>query len=179
MVAEGFGYFAGEGRLACSRWLLCVESDVGGVKGARLVRDIRRGSDAVYGRRKLVRIGRHVGRVSWKKFWVLGRALAEWSSMLKDKLVLVRMHNATAVAYANYGAWWSLRFTVPARSVEFRELSILRTSVALPIRGVDNGVADALSRSILRTGTCDADPERQIREKFQSMIVNKCGRMKT
>ena len=48
------------------------------------------------------------------------------------------------------------------------------TVVALHVSGVENTVADASSRFVLRTENRDPCPGRQLREKFRNMVVNKC-----
>ena len=42
--------------------------------------------------------------INWKELCVLKEALRNWRYRPKRKLVLVRMGNATATAYANHGA---------------------------------------------------------------------------
>ena len=42
--------------------------------------------------------------INWKELWVLGKAPCRREDRVRGKLILVRMGNATAVAYANHGA---------------------------------------------------------------------------
>ena len=42
--------------------------------------------------------------IIWRELWVLREALVTWAELLAGKLVLARMQNGAAAAYANYGA---------------------------------------------------------------------------
>ena len=42
--------------------------------------------------------------INWKELWALKTALESWGEYIAGTLVLARMDNSTAVAYANYGA---------------------------------------------------------------------------
>ena len=66
--------------------------------------------------------------------------------LLAGKLVLARMDNCAAVAYADYGAGRVSTLTALARKIKGREVAMGCTVAALRIAGRDYSVADALSR---------------------------------
>ena len=93
--------------------------------------------------------------INWKELWVLNRALETWCQQVAQKLVLVRMDNAAAASYANYGAGRVSTLTELARRIKDREVVLGRTVVALHIAGSDNSLADALSRFSIKVRGLD------------------------
>ena len=87
------------------------------------------------------------------------------------------MGGAAAVSYAHYGACRAAALTKLIRGIEDWELPIPRTLVAPLIRGARNGVADALSRFILRARGRDPYPDRQPRGGRRKMVKEERGRM--
>ena len=64
------------------------------------------------------------GGTNRNELWILVRVLTRWSDVRKDKLVLVRIDNAAAAAYANYGAGGSPQLAASKKGIKARELSI-------------------------------------------------------
>ena len=107
--------------------------------------------------------------------WVLKTALESWGDLPSGKLVLVRMDDSTAVAYANYGAGRVAHLALLARS--FKELEAPRgcAVVARHIPGWRNAVADALSRFTVRARGLGPFPHRELRPRYRQEVVECCG----
>ena len=95
--------------------------------------------------------------------------------MLAGKLVLARMDNSAAAAYANYGAGRVSQLTVLARKIKEREVAMGCTLAALLIAGRDNSAADALSRFSIRVRGLGPYPERELRWRFRKEVKRLCG----
>ena len=113
--------------------------------------------------------------INWKELWVLHRVLESRGTMLAGKLVLARMDNCAAAAYANYGAGRVSTLTALARKIKEREVAMGCTVVALHIAGTDNAVSDALSRFSIRVRGPDPYPERELRWRFRHEVERRCG----
>ena len=88
--------------------------------------------------------------INWKESWALHRVLETRGTMLAGKLVLARMDNCIAAAYANYGAGRVSQLTALARKIEARDVALGCAAAALHVAGEDNSFADALSRFSIR-----------------------------
>ena len=97
--------------------------------------------------------------------------------MVQAKLVLVRIDDATAVAYANHGADRSPDPTRLARAIKGREIALGCTAVAPHIAGRDNAVADSLSRFSPRAIGGDPYPDRDLRTCFRAQVEARCWRL--
>ena len=115
--------------------------------------------------------------INWKKMWVLKEALGNWREQVKRKLVLVRMDNAAAVAYAYHGAGLSGQLTRLAREIKESEIGFECPAVVLHITGKGNAVADALSRFSIKASGGDPYPDRELRSRLRAMVVEHCGPM--
>ena len=85
-------------------------------------------------------MGRSEG-INWQELWALKTALEPWGDRLSGNLVLARMDNSTAAAYANYGAGRVPLLTKLARSIEeleapsvVRRLPLILPADAMPSR---------------------------------------------
>ena len=95
---------------------------------------------------KLPKLGRGEG-INWQELCALKTALEPWGDRLSGNLVLARMDNSTAAAYANYGAGRVSHLTLLARSIKELETLLGCTAVALHNAGRRNALADALCRA--------------------------------
>ena len=86
---------------------------------------------------------------------------------MAGKLVLARLDNCAAAAYATFGAGRASHLTALTRRIREREDAMGCTVVALHIVGEDNSAADALLRfsirvrlgPVSRAGASSAAPE--------------------
>ena len=95
--------------------------------------------------------------------------------MLAGKLVLARIDNSAAAAYANYGASRVSQLTVLAKKIKEREVAWGCAAAALHIAGRDNSAADALPRFPIRVRGLDPCPERGLRWRFREEVKHLCG----
>ena len=112
---------------------------------------------------------------NWKELRAPNRVLDTWCAMLAGKLVLARMDNSTAVAYANPGAGCASQLTVVARKIKEREVAMGCSVAALHIAGRGNSVADFLSRFSIRVRGMRPYPERELRWRFRIEVGRLCG----
>ena len=56
--------------------------------------------------------------VNWQELWAVERALNTSCDLVRDKLVLVRMVDSTAAAYADYGPVCPPALTAVARGIK-------------------------------------------------------------
>ena len=93
--------------------------------------------------------------INWKELWALEESLQVRGDLVRGKLVLLRLDNATAVAYANRAAGWLAALT----------------------RRRDNSVAAALSMFPLRATGGDPCPDRDLRDRFGTHVESQRGDM--
>ena len=109
------------------------------------------------------------------ELWVLRKASETWRELLAGELVLARMNNSAAVAYANYGAGRVLHLAMLAGEVKEREVAIGCTVVALHMSGGDTKVPAKLSRVSVQVRGLGPRPDRELRKKFRSEAQGRCG----
>ena len=109
--------------------------------------------------------------------WVLGEALCRWDVHFRGKLVLVRMGDATAVTYANFGAGGPRQLTQLARRIRGLRPSYVSTVVALYIAGRGYSVADALSRFSIEVAGGGPLSDRDLRSLCGSQAEACSGKM--
>ena len=90
-------------------------------------------------------------------------------------MALVRMDNAAAASYANYGAGCVPALTLLARRIKGRAVALGCTIAALHIAGRGNAVADALPRFSIRVRGLDPYPERELRWRYRKEVEARCG----
>ena len=122
---------------------------------------------------KWFRLGRQGG--IWEELWVLRKTLQTWRELLAGDLVVARMNNSTAIAYADYGAGRVPRLTMLGREVEEREVAIGCAVAALHISVGGSMVADTPSRFSVQVRGLGPYPERELRKKFRSVVQGRCG----
>ena len=122
---------------------------------------------------KWFRLGRQGG--IWEELWVLRKTLQTWRELLAGDLVVARMNNSTAIAYADYGAGRVPRLTMLGREVEEREVAIGCAVAALHISVGGSMVADTPSRFSVQVRGLGPYPERELRKKFRSEAQCRCG----
>ena len=113
--------------------------------------------------------------INWKELYVLTRCLAEWGSLVEERLILVRMDNTTAISYANYGSGRVPSLTALAREIKSCERMHRCHIIALHVPGAENNIADALSRYRIEMCRLDRFPERSIRPEFFRTIERMLG----
>ena len=119
-------------------------------------------------------MGRSEG-INWQELWALKTALEPWGDRLSGNLVLARMDNGAAAAYANYGASRVSRLTLLARSIKELETPLGCTAVALHNAGRRKALADALCRFTIWARGLDPFPRRGLRPKFRQEVAERCG----
>ena len=117
------------------------------------------------------------GGLDSKELWALRDALSNWHELAKRKLVLVRVDNAAAVAYANHGAGPAGQSTRLAREIKESGIRCECSVVALRVAGKDTAVADAVSRFLIEATGGKPYPGRELRPKFRAMVVDHWGPM--
>ena len=115
------------------------------------------------------------GGINWKELWVLNKVLEAWGQHVAGKLVLVRMDNAAAASYANYGAGRAPTLALLARKIKGREVVLGCTIAAFHIAGRGDAAADALPRFSIRVRGPDLYPEREIRRRYRKEVEARCG----
>ena len=115
--------------------------------------------------------------INWKDLWALKEALSKWRTQVRRKLVLARMGNAAAVAYANHGAGRSSQLTRLAREIKEQEIVAECTAAAPHIAGKGNASAGALPRFSIKASGGDPFPDGELRPKFRATATDHCGRM--
>ena len=88
--------------------------------------------------------------INWGELWVMEESRRVWGDPVRGKLALVQVGDATASAYANYGAGRSPALTRAARGIKAEEIALRCTAVARHVLGRDNPVAGAPSRFTLK-----------------------------
>ena len=115
--------------------------------------------------------------IKWKESRALFAAPEPRKDGVAGKLVLSRMGNSAAAAYAYYAPGRSLVLTTLARRVTEIETRLQRTRMDLRFSGQGTSAADAISRYTLRPWGRDSHPDRDVGWDFRGAVSAKCGRM--
>ena len=106
--------------------------------------------------------------INWEGLWVMEDSRRVLGYLVRGKLVLAQMDNATSAAYANHGAGHSPARTRVARGIEVKEIALRYSVVALRIPGRDVPVADAPLRfTLMATEGGGPYHDRELRCRFR------------
>ena len=113
--------------------------------------------------------------INWKELHTYYRALSEFQALLRGKLVIAKLDNTCSVHYINHGTGRIPDLADLARSIRLRETTLGIESIAVHLPGVQNVMADALSRLQVSVDHRDPHPDKMIRRSILRDIQGRVG----